>query len=80
MVILYNITCLIETLDIKNFVTSSFLALILKRDIPQSLEDYRPICLIDGLLKIISKLLASKLRRVIGKLVSTNHTAFIPGR
>lgn len=60
--------------------TSSFLALILKCDIPQTLEDYRPICLISGLLKIISIILVVRLRRVIQKLVSRYQTKFIRSR
>ncbi|XP_058788489.1 uncharacterized protein LOC131662655 [Vicia villosa] len=46
--------------------TSSFLALVPKREMPQSLEDYRPISLINGILKIISKVLAVRLRRWMG--------------
>ncbi|XP_058742528.1 uncharacterized protein LOC131615026 [Vicia villosa] len=34
----------------------------------------------DGLYKILAKLLAARLRSVVGKLVSNNQTAFIPGR
>lgn len=34
----------------------------------------------NGLLKIISKVLVARLRKVIGRLVSSNQTTFIPGR
>ncbi|XP_058757847.1 uncharacterized protein LOC131631081 [Vicia villosa] len=60
--------------------TSSFLALIPKVKNPQSLSEFRPIFLVGYLYKIPAKLLASRLRRVIGKLVSSNQTAFVPGR
>lgn len=40
----------------------------------------RPICIIGSLYKILSKLLSARLREVVGKLVSSNQTAFIPGR
>lgn len=61
-------------------VTTSFLALVPKCENPLILEEYRPICLISGLLKIISKVLAAMLTKVIGKLVSSNQITFIPGR
>lgn len=60
--------------------TSSFLALVPKIDNPERLDDYRLICLIVCLYKVISKLLAKGLIKVIGKLISSNQTTFIPGR
>lgn len=42
--------------------------------------DYRPISLINSSLKIISKLLANRLRRVINSLVDTTQSAFLKGR
>lgn len=61
-------------------VTSSFLALVPKCENSLSFEEYRPICLINGLLKIISKFLVAGLRKVIENLVSCNQTAFILGK
>ncbi|MCI51116.1 transposon TX1 putative protein, partial [Trifolium medium] len=45
--------------------TASFLALIPKKDHPQVLSDYRPICLVSSLYKILSKVLASRLKKVL---------------
>ncbi|MCH91947.1 LINE-1 reverse transcriptase like, partial [Trifolium medium] len=61
-------------------ITSSFLTLIPKKDHPESLSDYRPICLIGCLYKILSKLLANRLKRVLGKLISPCQSAFLPSR
>ncbi|XP_058766944.1 uncharacterized protein LOC131640567 [Vicia villosa] len=61
-------------------ITSSFLTLIPKRESPMGLGDYRPICLVGCIYKVVAKLLASRLKKVIGSLVSENQTAFIPGR
>ncbi|PNX70644.1 cysteine-rich receptor-like protein kinase, partial [Trifolium pratense] len=61
-------------------VTASFLALIPKKDHPQHLSEYRPICLIGILYKILSKLLAARLKNVMGKLISTCQSAFLPRR
>ncbi|XP_058732732.1 uncharacterized protein LOC131604303 [Vicia villosa] len=61
-------------------VSASFLALVPKADNPQFLGEYRPIRLVGCLYKIIAKLLANRLKKVVGKLVSQTQTAFIPGR
>jgi len=61
-------------------ITASFLALIPKSDSPQELNDYRLICLIGSLYKIVAKLLAKRIKKVIGKLISDCQTAFVPGR
>ncbi|XP_058776931.1 uncharacterized protein LOC131651277 [Vicia villosa] len=61
-------------------LSASFIALIPKVEHPQGLEEFRPICLIGCIYKIVSKLLAARLRVVIGKLVSNSQTAFVPGR
>ncbi|PNX71762.1 cysteine-rich receptor-like protein kinase, partial [Trifolium pratense] len=61
-------------------VTASFLTLIPKKDHPQDLFDYRPICLIGSLYKIVSKLLANRLKTVLGKLISNCQSAFLPNR
>lgn len=61
-------------------VCSSFIALIPKRDNPQKVSDFRPISLIGVVHKLISKLLAARLKRVIGSLISTSQSAFIAER
>ncbi|PNX93422.1 cysteine-rich receptor-like protein kinase, partial [Trifolium pratense] len=61
-------------------ITASFLALIPKKDHPQVLSDYRPICLVGCLYKILSKVLAARLKKVMGKLISECQTAFLPNR
>ncbi|GAU42970.1 hypothetical protein TSUD_188430 [Trifolium subterraneum] len=61
-------------------VTASFLTLVPKKDHPQDLFDYRPICLIGSLYKILAKLLANRLKKVLGKLISNCQSAFLPQR
>lgn len=59
---------------------SSFLTLIPKTYNPQFLNEYRPIFLVGSLYKILSKLLAARIRCVIGNLVSVNQSAFVSER
>ncbi|GAU51654.1 hypothetical protein TSUD_243660 [Trifolium subterraneum] len=61
-------------------ITSSFLALIPKKEHPQTLSGYRPICLVTSLYKILSNVLAARLKKVLGKLISKVQSAFLPNR
>ena len=59
---------------------SSFLTLIPKNDAPLHLRDYRPISLIGVFYKIVAKLLAERIKRVMGKIIDYSQNAFIKGR
>lgn len=61
-------------------ITSSFLTLITNIPHPINLEDYRPICLVGFLFKIVVKLLVVRLKNVLGGLISQCQSAFILGR
>lgn len=59
---------------------ATFIALIPKKKGAIELRDYRPISLIGSVYKIVAKLLAERLKKVIGKLVSNFQNAFIKQR
>ncbi|GKV48452.1 hypothetical protein SLEP1_g55265 [Rubroshorea leprosula] len=59
---------------------SSFIALIPKVENPYRIEDYRPISLIGVMYKILAKLLANRLRKVLDKIIGEQQMAFIEGR
>jgi hypothetical protein len=61
-------------------MTASFLTVIPKKDHPQNLFNYRPICLIGSVYKILSKILANRLKGVLGKLIFSCQSAFLPQR
>ncbi|GKA08346.1 putative RNA-directed DNA polymerase [Tanacetum coccineum] len=58
----------------------SFVSLIPKKNDPLSFSDYRPISLIGCIYKVIAKILASRLAKVIGSVIRSNQSAFIEGR
>ncbi|GJQ89987.1 RNA-directed DNA polymerase, eukaryota [Tanacetum coccineum] len=58
-------------------VNPSFITLVSKIKDPIQISDFRPISLIGYVYKVISKVLASRLAKVIDKIISPNQTAFI---
>lgn len=54
--------------------------MIPKISIPSTVNNYRPISLYNVVYKIISRLLVSKLRPLLHKIISPCQSAFIPGR
>ncbi|XP_058765390.1 uncharacterized protein LOC131638862 [Vicia villosa] len=61
-------------------IISSFLTLVPKKDNPLDLDDYRLICLVGSIYKMLSKLLASRIKRVLSSIISNSQSAFVPGR
>lgn len=61
-------------------INSSMIALIPKKDNPKKVDDFRPISLLNYSFKCITKILSSRLQRVILKLVHQNQYGFIKGR
>ena len=72
-----------EFYEKKKFVrnlNATFLVLILKKGNVEDIKDYRPISLLGSLYKILAKVLANRLRRVMDKVISPSQNAFVEGR
>ena len=61
-------------------LNSTFIALIPKVHSPQCLNDFRPISLVGCMDKVLAKVLANRLRTVIGNVVSDSHSTFVKGK
>ncbi|RVW23312.1 LINE-1 reverse transcriptase-like [Vitis vinifera] len=61
-------------------LNNTFLVLIPKKSGAENLGDFRPISLVGGLYKLLAKVLANRLKKVIGKVVSYAQNAFVMRR
>ena len=55
----------------------TFLALIPNTRMPLTLKDYRPISLVGSLYKILAKVLANRLKKVMNTVISPTQMAFV---
>ncbi|XP_057249213.1 uncharacterized protein LOC130590681 [Beta vulgaris subsp. vulgaris] len=58
----------------------AFIALIAKTENPRGFKEYRPISMVGCIYKIIAKILAHRLKRVMNHLVGPHQSSFIEGR
>ena len=61
-------------------LNNTFMVLIPKKSGAEDLGAFRPISLLGGLYKLLAKVLANRLKKVIGKVVSIAQNAFVMGR
>jgi hypothetical protein len=65
--------------DLKS-INNSFITLVPKSSTPSGVNNFRPISLLGGPIKLITKLLAKRLQKVIMKLIHANQYGFIKER
>jgi len=61
-------------------LNATFVSLIPKKADAEDIKDFRTISLVGGVYKMISKVLADRLKSVLGKIISSSQNAFIGGR
>ena len=58
----------------------AFIVLVPKKTGAEDLKDFRPISLVNSLYKLISKVLANRIKKVMSQLVNKAQNAFVKGR
>lgn len=66
--------------DLPKGCNVAFIALIPKISCPEGFKDFRPISMVGCIYKIIAKILAGRLKKVMGFLVGPHQSSFIEGR
>ena len=61
-------------------LNATFLALIPKVEGPTSFQEYRPISMVGWVYKLLAKVLAARLKRVLPSVISESQSAFVGGR
>jgi hypothetical protein len=61
-------------------INSTFISLIPKIHGAKEIKDFRPISLVEGIYKIIAKVLANRMKKVMDKIISKPQNAFVKGR
>jgi hypothetical protein len=75
---------MVEESRMKGFIVgrlnSTFLTLIPKANKPATFGDFRPISLCNLSYKLISKIIANRIKPILSRSVSTEHLGFFKGR
>ena len=69
-----------RSLEFEWSLNASFLSLIPKKNNAVNIKDFRPISLVCSVYKLLSKVVANKLRWVLDKLILESQNSFVGGR
>jgi hypothetical protein len=75
-----TILSILNSGEISRDFNSTFIALIPKTKNPLNVTDFRPISLCNVIYKMVSKVLANRLKLILPHIISSKQSAFIPRR
>ncbi|XP_028773622.1 uncharacterized protein LOC114730681 [Neltuma alba] len=77
------VTCvqrLFDRPDTLREINGTLIVLIPKKDPPETLKDLRPISLCNVVYKIVTKIMANRIKTFLPQTISPNQCGFVPGR
>lgn len=69
-----------QTGEVQVEINRSVICMLHKQQYPEDMSQFRPICLSNLIIKIVNKVIANRVKRVIGDLVGGYQASFISGR
>ena len=75
--------CILQTLNtgiMPRGINDTYICMIPKTKNPLKITDYRPISLCNVIYKLISKVLANRLKKILHSVINEAQSAFVPGR
>lgn len=79
-----DVTAAVQSFSVKGFLpkglNSTILTLIPKKEEARMMKDYRPISCCNVLYKVISKIIANRLKSILPQFITLNQSAFIKER
>lgn len=69
-----------QTGEVQVEMNRSVICMLPKQQYPEDMSQFRPICLSNLIIKIVNKVIANRVKRVIGDLVGGYQASFISGR
>ncbi|XP_074299929.1 uncharacterized protein LOC141631111 [Silene latifolia] len=78
--VIHSVLGILDGAPMPDEMNYTHIVLIPKKKAPDKIRDFRPISLCNVIYKLVSKVLANRVKKFLADVVSVNQSAFTPGR